>query len=174
MLFIFIFSSCKNNDINDKNAIEFINEWLSLRYNEVSYENIKEKLSLQESYYLKNMQDNSTFVGNEDEIIEYFTKYMLSAKIIYSEEIEIIKNSAKEFIYVCNLIVLYVSDNPSNDHYIEYNLKILLENNNDYKIKDIKIKIGDKNFLNGHDLHVSSEGVFLVYDNDDNCVDHTH
>lgn len=170
--------SCDNNDTNvdiitanNEDAIDFINEWLSLRYDKVSFENVEEKLILQENYYSSTMQSNSFFVGNNDEIIEYFNTYNLYAEIIYKDDIKLI-NSSDSDVYECSIIALYIGRDISYDHYIQYDFKFTLEYDNGYKFNNIEIEIGDKIFTNGHDLHVNDNEVEIMYDEE--CGGHDH
>ena len=151
----------QQNQYTDDEVSQFISEYLTLRYNDITSKTILERIEEQNQYYCDQLLAYPAWVNYPDNIdasIQYFEEYQYHSQILRC----IIQKQNTE--YLADLSVLYLSEkDPYYDNYVDYILsfQVVLEEH-EMKIKSVTPIKNTTTYIMGGELHVSDKEVILV------------
>lgn len=158
-----------------ENITETIGNYLTDRYDGISYNNFTVSIDKQKLYYTGKLRANPTWVNNNSNIEagkKYFEETGYNTKLLTSS---INKLSRRK--YSARVSVLYINGYSEDDSIFDYSFVFTIKKRGikDYVFDNVELASNLITYINGRELHIHDGEVALIDGEDfSSCEDHSH
>lgn len=165
--------SCSVNNEPDQDAIfEFVNSYLTQRYNDITAENVQERYDITKKYYSNSLiNENQAWGINEKQREESLSYFQQTG---YTTKLESIGVTYESGTYIVKAAVVYFTNDHLYDYVTNYifNMSFIEDSKQGYLIDTIECVSNETLQITDGIIHVS-DGVAHVADHHGEC-DHEH
>ena len=148
----------------DEAEIEFVLEYINVRYEGVNSDNIEDRYAEQDGFYSNSFKGMPSWVNsseNKQASKEFFESHSYQSQVL-RKQVEYENKT-----YIADFSVLYVADEHEYDCYADYRMVLKLCNQGGIKIQSIDSVDNQAFYIEGAELHVMPDKVELVFEGDD-------